>query len=139
MSKSYTELISYPDYADRLEYLLLYSQIGDSTFGQDRYVNQHFYHSYKWQKFRRSIILRDQGCDLAHPDFPILQGTKLLIHHINPITLEDLIHERPCLTDPENVVCVAYLTHQAIHFANKDMILERTPIIRTQNDTIPWK
>lgn len=139
MTKTYTEMISYQDYADRLEYLLLYSQIGDPTFGQDRYINQHFYNSYKWQKFRRQIILRDQGCDLAHPDFPISKGTKLLIHHINPITLEDLINERPCLTDPDNAVCVAFMTHQAIHFANKDMILSRNPIERQPNDTIPWR
>lgn len=139
MLKTYSELISIPDYADRLEYLLLYSQIGDPTFGQDRHVNQTFYSSYKWQKFRRQIILRDQGCDLAHPDFPVSKGTKLLIHHINPISLEDLINDRPCLTDPENVVCVTFLTHQAIHFANKDIILQRTPIERLPNDTIPWR
>lgn len=139
MLKTYSELISIPDYADRLEYLLLYSQIGDPTFGQDRHVNQSFYSSYAWRKFRRDIVIRDHGCDLAHDDFPIPQGTKLLIHHINPITLEDLVRQTSKVMDPENVVCVAFMTHEAIHFANKDTILSRTPIERLPNDTIPWR
>lgn len=139
MQKTYSELVSIQDYADRLEYLLLYSNIGDPTFGQDRHLNQEFYNSYKWQKFRRDIIVRDQGCDMAHVDFPILQGTKLLIHHINPITVNDILNRTQKLMDPENVVCVAFPTHQAIHFANKDLILLRTPIERSPNDTSPWR
>lgn len=139
MTKSYSELIEIPEYADRLEYLMLYGHVGDPTFGRDRYINQIFYRSYEWQKFRRNIIVRDHGCDMAHEKFPILDGTKLLIHHINPITLEDIEKRSEKLINPENVVCVAFMTHQAIHFCSKDLILNMQPIVRTENDTCPWR
>jgi hypothetical protein len=137
--KTYSELIKLKDYADRLEYLLLYSQVGDPTFGRDRILNQTFYSSPEWKRFRRQIIIRDHGCDLAHEDFPVTQSTKLLIHHINPITIDDIQHRSARLMDPENVVCVTFETHQAIHFANKDLILMQNPIERIPNDTIPWR
>lgn len=137
--KTYSELITFADYADRLEYLLLYSQVGDPTFGRDRALNQTFYSSPEWKRFRRQIIIRDHGCDLAHEDFPVAQSTKLLIHHINPITMEDIVHRSERLMDPENVVCVTFDTHQAIHFANKDLILMQNPIERMPNDTSPWR
>lgn len=137
--KTYSELIQLKDYADRLEYLLLYSQVGDQTFGRDRILNQTFYSSPEWKRFRRQIIIRDHGCDLAHEDFPVTHSTKLLIHHINPITMNDIQNRSPRLMDPENVVCVTFETHQAIHFANKDLILMQSPIERTPNDTSPWR
>ena len=137
--KTYSELIQFEDYADRLEYLLLYSQVGDPTFGRDRILNQTFYSSPEWKRFRRQIIIRDRGCDLAHEDFPVTHSTKLLIHHINPITMDDIQNRSAILMDPENVVCVTFETHQAIHFANKDLILLQKPIERTPNDTVPWR
>lgn len=137
--KKYSELIELKDFADRLEYLLLYSQVGDPTFGRDRILNQTFYQSPEWRKFRRQIIIRDHGCDLAHEDFPVTNSTKLLIHHINPITMEDIQNRSTKLMDPENVVCVTFETHNAIHFANKDMILGQQHVERTPNDTIPWR
>lgn len=137
--KTYSELITLKDYADRLEYLLLYSQVGDPTFGRDRILNQTFYSSPEWKRFRRQIIIRDHGCDLAHEDFPVTHSTKLLIHHINPITMDDIQNRSTKLMDPDNVVCVTFETHQAIHFANKDLILMQKPIERTPHDTIPWR
>lgn len=137
--KTYSELIALKDYADRLEYLLLYSQVGDPTFGRDRILNQTFYSSPEWKRFRRQMVIRDHGCDLAHEDFPVTHSTRLLIHHINPITVEDIQNRSERLMDPENVVCVTFETHQAIHFANKDLILLQNPIERTLNDTIPWR
>lgn len=137
--KTYSELITLKDYSDRLEYLLLYSQVGDPTFGRDRILNQTFYSSPEWKRFRRQIIIRDHGCDLAHEDFPVTHSTKLLIHHINPITMDDIQNRSTKLMDPDNVVCVTFETHQAIHFANKDLILMQKPIERTPHDTIPWR
>lgn len=137
--KTYSELITLKDYADRLEYLLLYSQVGDPTFGRDRILNQTFYSSPEWKRFRRQIIIRDHGCDLAHEDFPVTHSTKLLIHHINPITMDDIQNRSTKLMDPDNVICVTFETHQAIHFANKDLILMQKPIERTPHDTIPWR
>lgn len=139
MIKTYEELITIPEYYDRLEYLMLYSNVGDPTFGHDRYINQVFYNSYEWRKFRRDIIIRDHGCDMAHEKFPVTDGTKILIHHINPITLEDLEHRSSKLLDPNNVVSVAFATHQAIHFCSKEILLNKEPTVRTQNDTCPWR
>lgn len=139
MTLTYLEMINLPTFDERLEYLLLKSRVGDPTFGSRRYVNQQFYQSYEWRQFRRRIILRDQGCDLAHPDFPIPDGIKYLIHHINPITIDDIIEHRPCVLDPNNVVLVSFLTHEAIHFGDIDLIKTSRPAERTPNDTIPWR
>jgi len=139
MTLTYLEMINLPTFDERLEYLLLKSRVGDPTFGSRRYVNQQFYQSYEWRQFRRRIILRDEGCDLAHPDFPIPDGTKYLIHHINPITIDDIIEHRPCVLDPNNVVLVSFLTHEAIHFGDMDLIKTSRPAERTPNDTIPWR
>jgi hypothetical protein len=123
---------------DRLSYLKLDSKIGDPTFGGRRYLNQSFYKSFDWLETRRQIILRDNGNDLAHEDYPI-QG-KILIHHINPITRDDLINHSEVLFDPENLICVSYDTHEAIHYGNqKAYIKSKEYVERRPNDTCPWK
>lgn len=139
MTKSYLELIEIPDYDSRLEYLLLNGFVGEPTFGSKRYLNQKFYNSYEWQKFRRRIIIRDQGCDLAHPDYPLSEGNKLLIHHINPITIDDIVNRNPMVLDPNNVVCVSHMAHEAIHFGDVKLIKDMRPADRKPNDTIPWR
>lgn len=139
MTLTYLEMMSIPDFEDRVSYLLLKGQVGEETFGSKRYLNQQFYNSQVWRNFRRRIIIRDQGCDLAHEDHPISEGCKFLIHHINPITIDDILEGRPSVMDPNNVVCVSFDTHEAIHYGDLDLIRSKQPILRTPNDTIPWR
>lgn len=136
MMKTYSELITIPSFEERYEYLKLDGLVGNETFGFNRYLNQSFYRSKEWRDFRRDIIIRDQGCDLAHSDHPIMG--MILIHHLNPLTKEDIVLGRSCVLDPENVVCVMKLTHNAIHYGSYDVI-PSGPIERKENDTCPWK
>jgi len=111
--------------------------VGEDTFGINRYLNQSFYKSQLWRKVRRDIIIRDGGCDLAMPDREI-RGD-ILVHHINPITIEDLTSHSFKLLDPNNLVCVAYNTHNAIHYGDEDILDEYEVVVRTKNDMCPWK
>ena len=135
-TKSYSELIKLPTFEERFRYLKLSGHVGRSTFNEDRWVNQEFYHSYEWKKFRRHIIIRDNGCDLGIEGREIFD--RILIHHINPITLDDLINRRSVVLDPDNVISTAFLTHQAIHYSDES-ILTLDPVVRRPNDTCPWK
>lgn len=135
--KTYSELISLPTFKERYEYLKLDGVVGDSTFGFDRYVNQYFYKTKEWQLCRSKIIIRDNGCDLGCEGFDIM-GKKVIIHHINPITLDDLIERRPIVFDPENLITTTHSTHNAIHYGD-ELLLNMGPIERTKNDTCPWK
>lgn len=135
--KSYSELIQIPSFKDRFEYLKLNSLVGEATFSSHRYLNQRFYRSDKWLRFRNQVIIRDAGCDLAHPDFEIPRYAKLIIHHLNPITIEDVLNESKALLDFENVICTTFKTHQAIHYGDESLLAlfeERKP-----NDTCPWR
>lgn len=134
--RTYSELITIPDYYDRFEYLKLGGRVGAETFGYDRWLNQIFYTSKEWLNFRWKIIERDNACDLAFEGYDIYKG--LVVHHISPITKEDIINRTPKLFDPENLVCVASLTHKAIHYGDRKL-LPKPLIIRTKNDTCPWK
>lgn len=134
--RTYSELITIPDYYDRFEYLKLGGRVGAETFGYDRWINQIFYTSKEWLNFRWKIIERDNACDLAFKGYDIHKG--LVVHHISPITKEDIINRAPKLFDPENLVCVADLTHKAIHYGDRKL-LPKPLIIRTKNDTCPWK
>lgn len=134
--RSYSELISIEGYLERYEYLKLSGRIGEETFGSDRYLNQMLYRSKEWRSFRRDIIIRDRGCDLADPDYEI-QGP-IVIHHINPITIEDILNRDAEIFDPENVVCVSMNTHNAIHYGDSSL-LDLGPVIRLPGDTCPWK
>lgn len=138
-TKSYSELMRLETFEERFEYLRLDGRVGESTFGFDRYLNQDFYHKdRKWLRTRDKIIVRDNGCDLGSPDREIPEGVKILIHHINPITSEDIINRSPKLYDPENLISTIKITHDAIHYGNKDLLL-KDPIERTKNDTCPWR
>lgn len=134
--RTYSELITIPDYLDRFEYLKLGGAVGKDTFGHDRYLNQILYNSYEWRRFRRDVIMRDNGCDLGHPDFEIV-GT-IYIHHIDPLTIEDVLARHPKIFDMDNVICCSLDTHNAIHYGDKDL-LTTGPIVRLPNDTCPWK
>lgn len=136
--KTYSELISIPDFKERYFYLKLDGNVAEETFGWDRKLNQIFYNSKEWKDFRRDIILRDNGCDLAFEDYYIMD--KILIHHLNPITKEDILHRRlDIILNPENVVCVSKRTHNAIHYGDERLIFTNTIVSRRPNDTIPWK
>ena len=134
--KSYSELIKIPTYKERFEYLKLNGIVGKDTFGYDRYLNQAFYNSPEWSRFRRDIIIRDNGCDLACEGYEI-RG-KIILHHINPLTHDDLINRREVLFDPENIICVTHNTHNAIHYGDANLLITG-PIERTANDTCPWR
>ena len=136
MNLSYSELMSFDNFIDRYRYLKLSGIIGEETFGYDRYLNQAFYKSQEWRHFRNQMILRDIGCDLAHPDFMI--GGSIYIHHLNPIRKKDVIYHADSLMDPENVVCVSFDTHNAIHYGDESLLLVE-PVIRRPNDTCPWR
>lgn len=136
-SKSYSELILLPTFEDRYEYLRLTGVVGEETFGYDRYLNQVFYSSIEWKRFRDEIIARDMGCDLGIEDREI--GGMIIIHHINPITIDDILHRRlGVLLNPENVICVSARTHRAIHYGDAGQLLTMPPA-RRPNDTCPWK
>ena len=135
--KTYTELLEIPDYIGRVKYLETHSNIGDETFGWSRYLNQALYTSYEWRQFRRDIIIRDEGCDLALPGYD-LESNDIIIHHINPITPEQIEARDPVIFSKNNVICVSDRTHRFIHYGGiQDAIF---PVLnRTPNDTCPWK
>lgn len=137
--RTYTELMSIPDYMERYRYLRLGGKVGEETFGWERYLNQDFYRSKVWRDFRREIIIRDNGCDLAHFDHPFGQGEIVFLHHINPVKVEDIVNHTELLLDPENVVSVRKRTHDAIHYGDESLIAEFEYIPRSPNDTCSWK
>lgn len=136
MIRTYSELVSLPSYLDRYKYLKIGSKVGVSTFGFNRYLNQSFYQSSAWKRVRDQVIIRDNGCDLAHEDYPI--AGRIYIHHLNPIQIDDLEDFNPDVLDPNNLVCVSFDTHQAIHYGDESL-LPKNPVERFENDQIPWR
>jgi len=134
--RTYSELIQIPTFEDRYAYLRLGGIVGEETFGIERHLNQSFYRSPEWRKVRRDVIVRDNGCDLGMPGFQIYGP--IIIHHIMPITLEDLEEGSDLILDPNNLICVSDRTHNAIHFGDKSL-LPQVPIERRPGDTCPWK
>lgn len=137
MIRSYSELIKLPTFEERFDYLKLGGSVGQSTFGYDRYLNQQFYTSGKWRKFRDEIIARDMGCDLGVEGYEI-NGQPVLIHHINPLKRNDIVDRSPYLMDPDNVITTTYRTHRAIHYGDKSQIFTGL-VERSANDTCPWR
>ena len=134
--KKYSKLIQLPTFEDRYRYLKLDGNVGQETFGNDRYLNQILYHSPEWKQCRKMIILRDRGQDLGCEGFEIFG--KILIHHLNPITVEDILNRNPSVFDPENLICVSHDTHNAIHYGDVNL-MTGNPIERSRYDTCPWK
>lgn len=137
MIRTYDEIIKRQTFLQRFNYLKLGDKIGKETFGYDRYLNQRFYKTPEWKKLRDEIIIRDDGCDLGHPDFPIYG--RIIIHHMNPLTKDDILHSTEYLLDPKYLICVSHDTHNAIHYGSSDLLLIDEPVIRKPNDTCPWR
>lgn len=134
--KTYSEMLTFSRFIDRYRYLKLNGQVCEETFGYDRYLNQILYRSSEWRRFRRDIVIRDNGCDLASDGYEITG--KILIHHIEPITLRDVERRDSKIFDLENVVAVSLNTHNAIHYGDESLLITE-PLERTRNDTCPWK
>jgi hypothetical protein len=136
MIRRFRDLKRLRTFEERYDYLKLNGVIGESTFGYDRYLNQLLYTSGPWRKTRYGIIIRDDGCDLGVEGYEIQD--LILVHHINPITVEDIELERDIVFDPENLICTSKRTHNAIHYGDKSL-LPKLFIERTRNDTCPWR
>ena len=134
--KTYNECIKLKTFDERFEYLQLHGLVGEETFGYSRYLNQILYRSPEWKRLRQEVIIRDNGCDLAFNGYEI--NGKILIHHINPISLQDIEERSPKVFDMNNLITVSFMTHQAIHYGSKDLLL-LDPVERKPNDQCPWR
>lgn len=133
--KSYTELSKLKTFKERFDYLNLNGRVGSDTFGYDRYLNQALYKSPEWKKVRNQVIIRDKGCDLGIDGMEI--DSKVLIHHVNPITPEQIENRDPMIFDPDNLITLSHKTHNAIHYGSFDLLPEIS-IERKQGDTKLW-
>lgn len=133
--RTYSELSNIDTYEERFEYLVLGGQVGESTFGFDRWINQKFYTSNQWRDIRQRVILRDEGCDLGILGYEINNG--LVVHHINPIESDDITHSEDWILNPEFLITTTHETHNAIHYGNRERL--RKPFIpRAPGDTKLW-
>lgn len=134
--RTYNELMLLPTFEERFEYLKLSGRVGEETFGFDRWLNQKFYRSAEWKHLRDQVIIRDNGCDLGVEGREIYG--KILIHHMNPISKKDILERTDLLLNPMYLISVTKQTHDAIHYSD-DSILMKDPIVRSKNDTCPWR
>ena len=134
--RTYSDLSKLTTFEDRYNYLRLNGFVGKETFGFDRYLNQVFYKSAKWRSVRDFVIVRDNGCDLGIEGREIYG--KIIIHHMNPITIQDIEQESDFLLDPEFLISTVHETHNAIHYGDENLLI-RVPIERKPNDTCPWR
>lgn len=134
--RCYSELSRLATYEERFEYLRLDGKVGESTFGYDRYLNQVFYKSREWKSIKDHVIVRDNACDLGVEGYEIYG--RVLIHHLNPITVKDIENMSGFLLDPEYLISTTLATHNAIHYGDESLLI-RGPIVRMPNDTCPWK
>ena len=131
--RTYSELITFATFEERYRYLKLEGRVGEETFGFDRYLNQLFYKTDEWKLVRNHVITRDNGCDLG------VEGhDRILIHHLNPISKEDILERKPWILDPEFLISTAKNTHDAIHYGDEGLLVIK-PKERFPNDTCPWK
>ena len=136
--RTYTELIQLPTFEERYRYLRLGGRVGEDTFGFDRYLNQLFYTSDEWRAIRDEVIIRDNGCDLGIQGRDIPEGIPILIHHMNPIAVRDILDRSDYLLNPEYLICTMKRTHDAIHYGNESSLLTIPPE-RSKFDTCPWR
>lgn len=134
--RTYSELITLPTFEERYQYLRLNGRVGEETFGFDRWLNQRFYKDPEWLAIRDEVIIRDNGCDLAIPGREIY--SRILIHHMNPITKDDILQRSKYLLDPEYLICTIKNTHDAIHYGDENLLI-KGPVERKPNDTCPWR
>lgn len=135
--RTYSELKRLETFEERFEYLRLAGLVGESTFGFDRYLNQALYRSKAWKKIRNQVILRDEGCDLGIPD-RVITG-RVIVHHMNPLVVDEVDERDEDIFNPEFLICVSHETHNAIHYGDEALLMKSTPVIRSPNDTSPWK
>lgn len=136
MERCYSDILKLPTLKERFDYCMLGQGVADETFGYERYLNQVFYKSYEWREIKRKVILRDDGCEFGLKDYPIVG--RIIVHHLNPLTVSDIENRSRHLLDPEFLVTVSMLTHNAIHYGTAELLpQDYTP--RTPNDTCPWK
>ena len=136
MIRTYSELITLPTFEERFEYLRLGGKVGAETFGFDRYLNQIFYKSDKWLSVRDKVIIRDNGCDLGIEGREIYG--RILVHHMNPITMDDIVNQSSWILDPEYLITTVKNTHDAIHYSDENLLI-KDPIERRKNDMCPWR
>ena len=134
--RTYSELIRLPTFEERFRYLKLDGLVGKDTFGFDRYLNQEFYRSKEWKEVRDFVIVRDNGCDLGMDGYEI--AGRIYIHHMNPITVNDIVHSSDFLLNPNYLICMSHNTHNAVHYGDEDLLVT-APVERRKNDTCPWK
>ena len=120
MLLSYSDLITLPTFTERYRYLKQSGIVAEETFGGHRYLNQSYYKSPEWRRVRNEVIIRDKGCDLGVEGYEI--ADRIYVHHINPITEDDILDRSPALFDPENLICVSFNTHQAIHYGDESLL-----------------
>ena len=135
MIRTYSDLAELPSYIERYRYLKMGGKLGEATFGYDRIFNQRFYHSAEWKQIRDHVIVRDNGCDLGVYGYEI--HGKILVHHMNPLTMDDLKHGGETVLDPEFLICVTHNTHNAIHYGDENLLPLLLPE-RVPGDTMLW-
>mgnify|MGYP000626809294 CR=1 FL=1 len=135
MIRTYSELSKLKTLEERFDYLKLNGKVANETFGFDRQLNQHFYKLKRWKDVRNEVILRDNGCDLGLEGYEL--DKHIIIHHMNPITVDDILEMNDDLFNPEYLICVSHNTHNAIHYGDIDL-LQRAPIVRRPGDTALW-
>ena len=134
-TRTYSELRRLPTFEERFDYLVLRGEVGAATFGFDRWINQRFYQSREWHQVRDYVVVRDNGCDLGVPGYEIY--ARALVHHLNPVTPEALMHGEEWILDPEFLITTTHRTHNAIHFGD-DSLLPRPVVERSPGDTTLW-
>ena len=134
--RTYSELITFPTFEERFKYLQLEGSVGKDTFGYDRYLNQLFYKTAEWKRLRQDLIIRDNGCDLGVEGREIYG--RIIIHHLNPITKDDIVRRTEYLLNPDFLICTTHNTHNAIHYGDERLLIT-SPVERSKNDTCPWK
>lgn len=136
MIRTYSELITFPTFEERFQYLQLGGTVCEETFGFDRFMNQRFYNSGEWKSVRNFVIARDKGCDLGVEGYEV--HGDILIHHMNPVSLNDIVKRSELLLNPEYLITTVLNTHNAIHYGN-EKLLAKIPIERSKNDMCPWR
>ena len=134
--RTYTELMKLKTFKERFNYLKLGGIVGEETFGFDRYINQMLYKKPEWISVRNQVIARDMGCDLGVQDYDIVG--KVIVHHMNPITVDDILNRLNYVLNPEYLISSSMMTHNAIHYGSEEL-LPQPPVVRTKNDTCPWR
>ena len=136
--RTYSELVTIPTFEERYRYLRLRGRVGEDTFGFDRYLYQTFLRTKEWYDLRDFVIVRDLGCDLAMVGREIPDGVNIIVHHMNPVTKDDLLKRSKFLLDPEYMISTVDITHKAIHYGDESLLFTGL-VERSKNDTCPWK